>query len=153
MLRFEESLPKLPIPTLQETALRYLKSVQPLLSTSELASTTKAVQEFIKPGGLGIKLQEKLIARRQDPKHKNWIYEWWNDAAYLAYRDPVVPYSSYFYSHRDNRRQRNPSKRAAAISTAVLEFKKQVDQETLEPELTKKLANVHGELSVDVQHV
>jgi carnitine O-acetyltransferase len=139
MLRFEESLPTLPIPTLEETAVRYLKSVHPLLSTSELESTTKAVQEFIKPGGIGSKLQEKLIARRADPKHKNWIYEWWNDAAYLSYRDPVVPYVSYFYSHRDDRRRRDPSKRAAAISTAVLEFRKQVVTGTLEPEYMKKL--------------
>jgi carnitine O-acetyltransferase len=139
MLRFEESLPKLPVPTLEETAVRYLKSVHPLLSTSELESTTKAVQEFIKPGGIGSKLQEKLLARREDPKHKNWIYEWWNDVAYLSYRDPVVPYVSYFYSHRDDRRRRDPSKRAAAISTAVLEFRKQVIEGTLEPEYMKKL--------------
>ena len=139
MLRFEESLPRLPVPTLEETAARYLKSVHPLLSKSELESTTEAVQEFIKPGGIGNKLQEKLIARREDPKNKNWIYEWWNDAAYLTYRDPVVPYVSYFYSHRDDRRRRDPSKRAAAISTAVLEFKKQVDSGTLEPEYMKKL--------------
>jgi carnitine O-acetyltransferase len=139
MLRFEESLPKLPVPTLEETAKRYLKSVHPLLSSSEFQSTTKAVEEFVKPGGVGSKLQEKLVARREDPKHKNWIYEWWNDAAYLTYRDPVVPYVSYFYSHRDDRRRRDPSKRAAAISTAVLEFKKQVDGGTLEPEYMKKL--------------
>ena len=139
MLRFEESLPKLPVPTLEETMARYLKSVHPLLSKSEFESTTKAVQEFVKPGEIGSKLQEKLIARREDSKHKNWIYEWWNDAAYLTYRDPVVPYVSYFYSHRDDRRRRDPTKRAAAISTAVLEFKKQVDQGTLEPEYMKKL--------------
>lgn len=139
MLRFEESLPKLPVPTLEETAARYLKSVHPLLSPKELDSTTKAVQDFVKPGGIGSKLQEKLLARREDPKHKNWLYEWWNDAAYLTYRDPVVPYVSYFYSHRDDRRRRDPSKRAAAISTSVLEFKKQVDSGTLEPEYMKKL--------------
>jgi carnitine O-acetyltransferase len=139
MLRFEESLPRLPVPTLEETSARYLKSVHPLLSDSEFQTTTKAVQEFIKPGGIGSKLQEKLIARREDPKHKNWIYDWWNEAAYLAYRDPVVPYVSYFYSHRDDRRRRDPAKRAAAISTAVLEFRKQVIEGTLEPEYMKKL--------------
>jgi carnitine O-acetyltransferase len=139
MLRFQESLPKLPVPTLEETAARYLKSVHPLLSSTELEATKKAVEEFIQPGGIGQKLQEKLIARREDPKHKNWIYEWWNDAAYLSYRDPVVPYVSYFYSHRDDRRRRNPVKRAAAITTAALEFKKMVDQGTLEPEYMKKL--------------
>jgi len=139
MLRFEDSLPKLPVPTLEETAARYLKSVHPLLSESEFQTTTEAVKDFIKPGGAGTKLQEKLIARREDPKHKNWIYEWWNDAAYLTYRDPVVPYVSYFYSHRDDRRRRNPSKRAAAITTSILEFKKQVDTGELEPDYMKKL--------------
>jgi len=139
MLRFQDSLPKLPVPTLEETAKRYLKSLHPLLSASEYEHSKKAVEEFIKPGGPGPKLQEKLVARREHPDTKNWIYEWWNDAAYLSYRDPVVPYVSYFYSHRDDRTRRDPAKRAAAISTSVLEFKKMVDSGTLEPEYMKKL--------------
>ncbi|KAI1130544.1 acyltransferase ChoActase/COT/CPT [Nemania abortiva] len=139
MLRFQESLPRLPVPTLEETAARYVKSIHPLLSPVEFAASKKAVEEFIRPGGAGEKLQKKLIAKREDPKTKNWIYEWWNDSAYLSYRDPVVPYVSYFYSHRDDRRRRNPAKRAAAITTAALEFKKQVDSGTLEPEYMKKL--------------
>ncbi|KAK1766970.1 acyltransferase ChoActase/COT/CPT [Phialemonium atrogriseum] len=139
MLRFQDSLPQLPVPTLEETAARYLKTLKPLLSPAELATSKKAVEEFIAPGGPGRKLQEKLIARREDPNCRNWLYEWWNDAAYLSYRDPVVPYVSYFYSHRDDRRRRDPAKRAAAITTSVLEFKKQVDAGTLEPEYMKKL--------------
>ncbi|KAI9831157.1 MAG: hypothetical protein M1819_005245 [Sarea resinae] len=139
MLRFEESLPKLPVPDLQETADRYLKSVHPLLSPSEYENTKKAVEDFVKPGGLGQTLQKRLLARRDDPKITNWIYEWWNHAAYLAYRDPVVPYVSYFYSYRDDRRRRNPAKRAAAITTAALEFKRQVDDGTLEPDYMRKL--------------
>ncbi|KAI0896971.1 acyltransferase ChoActase/COT/CPT [Annulohypoxylon nitens] len=139
MLRFQDSLPRLPVPTLEETTSRYLKTLHPLLSPTELAASKKAVDEFIKPGGAGQKLQEKLIARREKPEVKNWIYEWWNDAAYLSYRDPVVPYVSYFYSHRDDRRRRNPAKRAAALTTAALEFKKQVDTGSLEPEYMKKL--------------
>ena len=139
MLRFEDSLPRLPVPTLEETAKRYLKSVHPLLNEVEYAHTKKAVEEFIKPGSIGQELQKRLQARREDPKHRNWIYEWWNDAAYLSYRDPIVPYVSYFYSHRDDRRRRNPAKRAAALTTAVLEFKKQVDEGSLEPEYMKKL--------------
>ncbi|OIW28471.1 acyltransferase ChoActase/COT/CPT [Coniochaeta ligniaria NRRL 30616] len=139
MLRFQDSLPRLPVPTLEETAARYLKSLQPLLSPVELESSKKAVEEFIAPGGPGRKLQEKLVARREDPNVKNWLYDWWNDAAYLSYRDPVVPYVSYFYSHRDDRRRRDPAKRAAAISTAALEFKRMVDTKTLEPEYMKKL--------------
>ncbi|KAI1821530.1 acyltransferase ChoActase/COT/CPT [Xylaria intraflava] len=139
MLRFQESLPRLPVPTLEETAARYVKSIHPLLSPVEYATSKKAVAEFIKPGGAGEKLQKRLITKRENPETKNWLYEWWNDSAYLSYRDPVVPYVSYFYSHHDDRSRRNPSARAAALTTATLEFKKQVDSGTLEPEYMKKL--------------
>ena len=138
-LRFEESLPRLPVPTLEETAKRYLKSVRPLLSKSEFSTTEKTVEEFIKPGSIGQELQRRLQARREDPKCKNWIYDWWNETAYLGYRDPVVPYVSYFYSHRDDRRRRNPVKRAAALTSAVLRFKAQLDKQDLRPEYMKGL--------------
>src|SRR2546423_3363729 len=139
MLRFEDSLPRLPVPTLEETSARYLKSIHPLLTKDEYAASEKAVAEFQKEGGLGQTLQKRLLARRDDPKHKSWIYEWWNDVAYLSCRDPVVPYVSYFYSFRDDRRRRNPAKRAAAITTAALEFKRQVDERSLEPEYMRTL--------------
>ncbi|KAL9622755.1 MAG: hypothetical protein Q9160_002873 [Pyrenula sp. 1 TL-2023] len=138
-LRFEDSLPRLPVPTLEETAKRYLKSVHPLLTKDEYQATEVAVGDFLKEGGMGRTLQERLIARREDPKYKNWIIDWWNDAAYLGYRDPVVPYVSYFYSHRDDRRRRNPVKRAAAMTTAVLDFKRQLDEGSLEPEYMRGL--------------
>lgn len=134
MLRFEDSLPHLPVPSLEETGRRYLKSVHPLVSTSEFENTKKAVEAFIRPGGEGEPLQNRLLERAANPKIKNWIAEWWNEAAYLGYRDPVIPYVSYFYSYKDDRERRDPAKRAAAIATATLEFKAEVDAGSLEPE-------------------
>lgn len=139
MLRFEDSLPRLPVPTLEETAKRYLKSLHPLLSKSEFEHSTKVVDEFLAPGGQGEQLQERLVAKREEPSTKNWIAEWWDEAAYLGYRDPVVPYVSYFYSHRDDRKRKDPAKRAAALTTAALAFAKQVNEGTLEPEYMRKL--------------
>lgn len=138
MLRFEDSLPRLTVPSLEETSKRYLKSVHAILSAEEYEATKKAVAEFTKSGGQGEELQQRLLARREDPKHKNWLHEWWNSYAYLSDRGPVVPYVSYFYSHRDDRKRRDPAKRAAALTTAVLEFKKQADAGTLEPEYLRK---------------
>lgn len=135
MHRFEDSLPKLPVPSLEETAARYLKSLRPLLSQQELASTTRAVTDFVAPGGVGETLQKRLVARRDGTK--SWLYDWWTDAAYLSYRDPIIPYVSYFYSYRDDRKRRDPAKRAAAISTAALEFQKLVVGRMLEPETMK----------------
>ncbi|KAJ5522767.1 Carnitine O-acetyltransferase mitochondrial [Penicillium frequentans] len=134
MLRFEESLPRLPVPSLEETGRRYLKSVHPLVSEAEYERTKTAVEAFIRPGGEGEPLQKRLLERAANPKINNWIAEWWNQAAYLGYRDPVIPYVSYFYSYRDDRERRDPAKRAAAITSAALEFKKEVDAGSLEPE-------------------
>jgi carnitine O-acetyltransferase len=134
MLRFEDSLPRLPVPSLEETGKRYLKSVHPLVSEAEFERTKKAVEAFIRPGGEGEPLQKRLLERAANPKINNWLAEWWNSAAYLGYRDPVIPYVSYFYSYRDDRERRNPAKRAAAITSAALEFKRQVDDGSLEPE-------------------
>lgn len=134
MLRFEDSLPQLPVPSLEETGRRYLKSVHAVVSEAEYERTKKAVEAFIRPGGEGQPLQERLLARAADPKIKNWLAEWWNNGAYLGYRDPVIPYVSYFYSYKDDRSRRNPANRAAAITTSALEFKRQVDDGSLEPE-------------------
>ncbi|OJJ80544.1 carnitine O-acetyltransferase CAT2 [Aspergillus glaucus CBS 516.65] len=134
MLRFEDSLPRLPVPSLEETAKRYLKSVHPIVTDAEYERTKKAVEAFIRPGGSGQTLQERLLARAADPNCRNWLTEWWNNAAYLGYRDPVIPYVSYFYSFKDDRARREPAKRAASVASAALEFKKQVDAGSLEPE-------------------
>lgn len=138
MLRFEESLPRLPIPSLEQTTQRYLKSVHAVVSDAEYQRTKNAVESFVRPGGVGHTLQERLVARAADPKIRNWLAEWWNSAAYLGYRDPVVPYVSYFYSYRDDRARREPAKRAASVTTAALEFKRQVDDGSLEPEYMRK---------------
>ncbi|ODQ63496.1 acyltransferase ChoActase/COT/CPT [Nadsonia fulvescens var. elongata DSM 6958] len=139
MLRYQASLPRLPVPTLEETAAKYLQSVKALATPEELQHTENALKEFLAPGGSGRALQAKLEAKAADPNTKNWMYEWWNDAAYLTYRDPVVPYVSYFYSHKDDRLRKDPAKRAAALTKAVLEFKQQVDNKTLEPDYMRKL--------------
>ena len=138
MLRYENSLPKLPVPSLAETAAKYLKSVRALLPPDEFAHTENAVREFVKPGGIGEKLQTKLVRRAQDPDCKNWLSEWWDVAAYLEYRDPVVMFVSYFYSHKDDRNRKTPAKRAAALTKAALSFKKQIDDGTLEPDYMRK---------------
>lgn len=77
MLRFEDSLPRLPVPTLEETAKRYLTSVHPLLSASEYQQTKKAVEDFVAPNGKGVELQKRLQARAADPNVHNWLYDWW----------------------------------------------------------------------------
>ncbi|KAG2183480.1 hypothetical protein INT43_006486 [Umbelopsis isabellina] len=137
MLRYQKNLPKLPVPPLAATMNKYLQSVRPLLDDADYEKTVKAVQEFQSKGGLGEKLQERLVARANDPNIINWMEDWWLDQAYMAYRDPVVIYVSYFFAYNDDKLRRAPAQRAAAITTAALEFKRQIVEKTLEPEYAK----------------
>ncbi len=53
-------IPRLPIPSLSATAERYLRSCEPLLSPEDMDRTRSAVQTFIRKGGFGEVLQERL---------------------------------------------------------------------------------------------
>ncbi|KAG1059100.1 hypothetical protein G6F42_028432 [Rhizopus arrhizus] len=56
--QYQNQLPKLPIPELEDTAKRYLAAVKPLQSAEEHEATIQSVQEFMK--NEGPLLQEKL---------------------------------------------------------------------------------------------
>lgn len=58
MYQFQNSLPSLPLPTLEQTCDLYLQIVAPLLSPSELQQTQTAVMEFQQ--GAGVELQRQL---------------------------------------------------------------------------------------------
>lgn len=137
MLRYQKNLPKLPVPALGATLQKYLQSVRPLLDDAEFKKTEQAVKDFEAPGGLGLKLQERLMARFNDPSVVNWMEDWWLDQAYMGYRDPVVIYVSYFFLYKDDKLRKSPAQRAAAITTAALEFKKEIVDKTLSVEMAK----------------
>ncbi|KAI8807973.1 acyltransferase ChoActase/COT/CPT [Cladochytrium replicatum] len=145
LYKYQQSLPKLPVPTLQETIPKYLKSVKAVVSPAEFEKTQAVAREFLTAGGVGETLQKRLEERAKTEK-TSWLYEWWNDWSYMGYRDPVVVYVSYFFVFRDEvRRQwRNPARRAAALATAALEFRRLTVEEDLEPEMAKS-----GALSMD----
>lgn len=135
LYKYQLELPKLPVPTLQDTTDKYLKSVEPYLSPIQLQSTKKKIESFL--SNQGPKLQQKLVefASTKD----NWLAEWWDDYAYLSYREPVVPYVSYFFAHKDslNNVGQNQLLKATLLAYHTLEFSKLIEQETLEPEIIK----------------
>lgn len=137
LFKFQSQLPKLPVPTLAETSSKYLKSVEPYLSPAQKSSTTAIVDDFVRPGGQGEVLQKRLeeFAQGKD----NWLAEYWDDYAYMSYRDPVVPYVSYFFNHKDvnNAIGKNQLYKASLIAYYTTQFLKLVENETLKPEVIK----------------
>lgn len=126
MLRFQASLPKLPVPTLASTGAKYIESVRPHLTSSEFATTQSTVNEFLK-SSQAAELQKRLEARAAEPGLKSWLSDWWNDAAYMGYRDPVVVNVSYYYVHVQDKRRRDGPKRAASLIKAMLPFRELVE--------------------------
>ncbi|KAJ7600807.1 acyltransferase ChoActase/COT/CPT [Mycena floridula] len=133
MLRFQESLPRLPVPTLSSTAHKYLESVRPHVSDTAYAKTESVVKAFI-ASSQAAELQKRLEARAAEPGMKNWLSEWWNDVAYMGYRDPVVVFVSYFFVHLDDHLRRNPAQRASSMLKTMLSFREMTETQALEPE-------------------
>lgn len=126
MLRYQASLPHLPVPPISSTLAKYLESVKPHLTSAEFTRTEAVVREF-GSSPQAAELQKRLEARAADPEIKSWLADWWNDAAYMGYRDPVVVYVSYFYVHVEDRARRDAAKRAASLVKAMLPFRHLVE--------------------------
>jgi hypothetical protein len=130
MLRYQSSLPSLPVPTLQSTCTKYLETVQPLLTPSEYTTTQSSVSQFL-ASPQAAELQRRLQERAATPGVQNWLSEWWDEVAYMAYRDPVVVFVSYFFVHIDDRTRRDPAKRAASLIKAMLPFRELTERYAL----------------------
>ena len=88
----ESELPSLPVPPLEQTMNKYVTALEPILFDSEYAQTKRVVADFMKPGGVGEKLQSKL--EQKASTSDSWLAEWWDDCAYFGYRASVVINSS-----------------------------------------------------------
>ena len=63
----EDRLPRVPVPTLQDSGRRFLEWCAPLLTPPELAETEAAVAEFLAPGGPAHELQAALVEYDASP--------------------------------------------------------------------------------------
>ncbi|KAG0002293.1 Carnitine O-acetyltransferase mitochondrial [Entomortierella chlamydospora] len=141
----QHKLPRLPIPSLAETAARYKKSLIPILSESDLARAEKAVDEFVKPGGLGETLQNRL--HDMDRTEKNsWLETIWLNKGYLEWREPSMINVNWWSQFRDSptfNLEQAPARgvisdvqiqRAANYTSSLLNFNDLVNTQTLPPE-------------------
>ncbi|XP_037366516.1 peroxisomal carnitine O-octanoyltransferase isoform X1 [Talpa occidentalis] len=82
--QYQDSLPSLPVPLLEESLKKYLEAVKPFANEEEYKKTEEIVQTF--QNGIGEKLHQKLLERAKGKR--NWLEEWWLNVAYLDVRLP-----------------------------------------------------------------
>ena len=71
MLAKQDSLPPLPVPSLQQTMDKYLLAIKPLVDEEDYEYTKDLVKDFLKPNGDGEVLHNKLLQRAKT--EKNWV--------------------------------------------------------------------------------
>ncbi|KAL0083511.1 acyltransferase ChoActase/COT/CPT [Phycomyces blakesleeanus] len=130
--RYQEQLPKLPIPELKDTLARYLTSIQPLQSVEEHERSKVAVKDFLENDGP--KLQSKLLTYATDKS--SYIEEFWYDS-YLQHSDPVVlNLNPFFVLEDDPTPLRNDQViRASSLIYSTLKFIDALHDKTLEPDV------------------
>ena len=85
----QSTLPRLPVPPLAETVGKLKESLKPVAwSEQEYADAVKAVDQFAS-SDYARELQRRLQQRSEEPGRPHWLEEWWDDIAYLGYRDSV----------------------------------------------------------------
>lgn len=119
---------KYPLPTLQETLTKYLRTVQPFLNDKELENSKKLITKFTEEGNSGTKLQKLLEAKAKNSE--NWLADWWLYAAYLSYRNPVVIWSNPGLNFTLNRFNSEEDRLdyTANIILGALEYKLRIDR-------------------------
>ncbi|PNF29520.1 Carnitine O-acetyltransferase [Cryptotermes secundus] len=123
----EHNFPRHPVPPLTQTLAKFVRSVQPLLSPSELSTTKSLVKDFEE--GDGQKLQQILENRARNME--SWLADWWLNAAYLAYRLPVVVHSNpaLVFPHQHFKTEEEFLKYAADLTFAALNYKSDIDND------------------------
>jgi carnitine O-acetyltransferase len=137
------SLPQLPIPPLAESLALYLESTKPFTTEASFAETKARVEAFGASGGLGERLQARLEAHRDalaaNGESTSWLADWWDNLAYVDYRDSLPFYVSYFYAFADDTRGRTGQvERAASLIKGFAHARNLVQSGALAPEGSEK---------------
>ncbi|XP_070558107.1 carnitine O-palmitoyltransferase 2, mitochondrial-like [Ptychodera flava] len=133
-MHFQPSLPRLPIPKLEDTCDRYLKSQRPVLDDENFSKTSKLVSDFLE--GEGKELNEALIAKDKKNKHTSYITGPWFDM-YLEARVPVVlNHNPFITFNMDPRPEYNDQViRSTNFIVSAMRFMKTIRAGILEPEV------------------
>jgi carnitine O-acetyltransferase len=130
----EERLPRVPLPTLEDTCARFLEWCAPLLDAAQLAGTEAAVRDFLAPDGDGRRLHQVLEKYDATEDVHSWLDTFW-PYRYLGRRDRIALNANFFFLFGAAPLTR--LERATALVMGALAVKRQVDAEELPPRVVR----------------
>ncbi|KAI6196786.1 Acyltransferase ChoActase COT CPT domain containing protein [Aphelenchoides besseyi] len=127
---FQGALPHLPLPSLDSTLAKHLRSMRPILNDEEYNQLVEDSEKFRK--GLGRRLQRYLVIKSY--LSVNYVTDWWEEFVYLRQRSPIMINSNYYGFDTLNE---NPTKiqaaRAANVVWGALLFRRLVERQEISP--------------------
>jgi carnitine O-acetyltransferase len=126
----EETLPRVPLPTLEDSAALFLEWCAPLLTADELAVTEKSVDELLAPDSTARVLHAELERYDASPGVHSWLDDFW-DSRYLGRRDRIALNANFFFLFQPT--DDDQLTRAAGLIIAALDYKRQLDAEAIAP--------------------
>ncbi|WP_062989281.1 choline/carnitine O-acyltransferase [Nocardia anaemiae] len=133
----DDHLPRVPLPTLEDSGARLLQWCAPLLTADEFASTEAAVADLLRPDGPGRKLHAALAEYDATPGVGSWLDLFW-PSRYLGRRDRIALNANFFFLFGDDTAlaastSASQVERAAGIITAAVDYKLALDIEAIPP--------------------
>lgn len=130
----EERLPRVPLPTLEESAERFLEWCAPLLTASQLQQTKAAVDEMLQPASTARTLHSALEEYDKTPGVHSWLDEFW-PTRYLGRRDRIALNANFFFLFKDT--EQDQVTRAADLIAGAVDYKILLDTEDLPPAIMR----------------
>lgn len=124
----EDRLPRVPLPTLEDSCRRFVEWCSPLLTEDELAATQSAVDSFLRPDSPARTLQAALAEYDGTEGVRSWLDTFW-PRRYLGRRDRIAVNANFFFLFK--RTSLGRAERAAGLITAALDYKLLLDEERI----------------------
>lgn len=133
----DDQLPRVPLPTLEDSCGRFLQWCEPLLTADELVATRAAVEDLLRADGPGRVLHAALAEYDATPGVGSWLDLFW-PSRYLGRRDRIALNANFFFLFRDDTplaasTAATQVDRAAGIISAAVDYKLALDQEAVPP--------------------
>lgn len=131
---FQLSLPRLPIPKLEQTCERYLTALKPILNNDENAfnQTRQFVEDF--RSGDGKRLDDQLREQNKLNPHTSYISKSWFEM-YLKSRLPLVLNFNFFLVFTEDEKPLKPAARMTNYIISSVRFKNSLRANWLDPEV------------------
>ncbi|XP_038639586.1 carnitine O-palmitoyltransferase 1, liver isoform-like isoform X2 [Scyliorhinus canicula] len=127
---FQNSLPRLPVPSINDTLRRFLESVRPLMNDEDFRRTKALAKDFER--NLGPRLQWYL--KLKSWWATNYVSDWWEQYVYLQGREPIMVNSNYYaMDFLYVTPTTNQSARAGNLVHALLLYRRRLTYEEILP--------------------